>query len=166
MLPLSICEKKIWGNSNYEFLQLKTFTVLAWFTTFELAVKRAGWGGGAGWGGETGNWKLFNGAKGTVALSNSLKKIASPYICVRLERWGSETNDRAPCTLTKKPVFMRRKKRKKERKKKRKERPLALTKIYFFLYCYWKSEKRKKKKTFSIRSPRGGTRWIYHVPGK
>ena len=29
---------KILGNSNYEFLQLKTFTVLAWFTTFELAV--------------------------------------------------------------------------------------------------------------------------------
>ena len=39
MLPLSICEKKILVNSNYEFLQLKTFTVLAWFTTFELAVK-------------------------------------------------------------------------------------------------------------------------------
>ena len=38
MLPLSICEIKFWGNSNCEFLQLKTFTVLAWFTTFELAV--------------------------------------------------------------------------------------------------------------------------------
>ena len=40
MLPLSICEKKkSGGNSNYVFLQLKTFTVLAWFTTFKLAVK-------------------------------------------------------------------------------------------------------------------------------
>ena len=29
---------KFWGNSNCELLQLKTFTVLAWFTTFELAV--------------------------------------------------------------------------------------------------------------------------------
>ena len=38
MLPLSICEIKFWGNSNCEFLRLKTFTVLAWFTTFELAV--------------------------------------------------------------------------------------------------------------------------------
>ena len=26
-LPLSICKIKFWGNSNYEFLQLKTFTV-------------------------------------------------------------------------------------------------------------------------------------------
>ena len=38
MFPLSICEIKFWGNWNCEILQLKTFTVLAWFTTFELAV--------------------------------------------------------------------------------------------------------------------------------
>ena len=38
MLSLSICEIKVWKNSNCEFLQVKTFTVLAWFTTFELAV--------------------------------------------------------------------------------------------------------------------------------
>ena len=38
MFPQSICEIKFWGNWNYEFLQLKTFMVLAWFTTFELAV--------------------------------------------------------------------------------------------------------------------------------
>ena len=35
---LSICEIKFGGNSNCEFLHLKTFTVLAWFTIFELAV--------------------------------------------------------------------------------------------------------------------------------
>ena len=38
MFPQSICEIKFWGDWNYEFLQLKTFMVLAWFTTFELAV--------------------------------------------------------------------------------------------------------------------------------
>ena len=38
MLPLSVCEIKFWGNSNCKFLQLKTFTALAWVTTFELAV--------------------------------------------------------------------------------------------------------------------------------
>ena len=34
-----------------------------------------------------------------------------------------------------------------------KERPLALTKIYFFLHCYWKSEKKKKKKKKKKRFP-------------
>ena len=43
MLPLTICEIKSWGNSNCEFLQLKTFTVLTWFTTFELAVVAELW---------------------------------------------------------------------------------------------------------------------------
>ena len=36
--PINLCVIKFGGNSNCEFLQLKTFTVLAWFTTFELAV--------------------------------------------------------------------------------------------------------------------------------
>ena len=38
MLHLSIYEINFWGNSNCKFWPLKTFTVLAWFTTFELAV--------------------------------------------------------------------------------------------------------------------------------
>ena len=38
MLPLSICEIKFWGNSNYEVLQLKTLAVLSSFLIFELAV--------------------------------------------------------------------------------------------------------------------------------
>ena len=38
MLSLSICEIKFCCNANCKVLQLKTFTVLARFTTFELAV--------------------------------------------------------------------------------------------------------------------------------
>ena len=51
-----------------------------------------------------------------IVSSISLKKIASSYIYVRQERLSSETNDRAPRTLIKKPPFYE-KKRIKEKKK-------------------------------------------------
>ena len=44
-----------------------------------------------------------------IVSSNSLKKIASSYIYVRQERSSIETNDRAPRTLKKKPLYEKKK---------------------------------------------------------
>ena len=59
--------------------------------------------------------------------SNSLKKIANSYICVRQERSSSETNDRAPRTLRKKKRFYA-EKRINEKKEKQKEGKAVRTK--------------------------------------
>ena len=91
-------------------------------------------------------------AKLSVVLATSNKFCISEF---RLERSSVETNDRAPRTLKKKPRDFWEKKRKKKN-----ERPLALTESYYFLHCHWKSEKEQ----FYTRSPRGGPRWIYHIP--
>ena len=55
-----------------------------------------------------------------------------------------------PLATWKKKRFMR----------KKKKRPFALIESYFFLHYYWVSENEQ----FYIRSPRGGTWWIYHIP--
>ena len=95
-----------------------------------------------------------------ISLIFFIKSLKQAYSCVRLERSSDETNDRAPRTFKKKPRFLRKKKGKRKLKKKKRERPFALTESYCFLHCYWKSEKEQSY----TRSPRGGTRWIYHIP--
>ena len=93
-------------------------------------------------------------------FARSLKedcKLVYMYLCPSgtLEQWNQISG---PSHLEKKTHFYEKKKDKGKERKKRKERPFALTESY--LHCYSKSERER----FFIRSRRGGTRWIYHIP--